>query len=393
MAQNFAENKMKLNRLAIIILVISLTGLFSGCGLLSGAIDNVSSAVGLNDTGTVIASRAQIRSSYAVVAADLLEVKRGTSLNILEETDFEKIKWYRVRANDDEQTEGWIEAQNVIIGSLLDKSRKLAEEDKDLQPQAEGQLRASTNLRLSPEQKDDNVLLKLEKKGESDTGFQIIGWKYVLKADAPDVDDSKIKQNKPKTRNEEIEAAKEENKPLEMDEKYDIWYKVRLLPAVSPAPAGWVFGRQVELTLPPEIAIYQKESNKLVTWQRLDGGEIDEKASASGTKISKPSSWVILLRSNVVKSTDGNEPDFDSILVLGYDKYDQSHYKVYRNENVQGKIPLKIEGSGDNKSFIVNIKNSAGQLEPKRFVVFKDAKGTLKITPPTDIASDKKDDK
>ena len=393
MAQNVAENKMKLNRLAIILLVTISAIALSGCGLLGGAIDNVSSAVGLNETGTVIALRAQIRSSYAVVAADLLEVKRGMSLNILEETDFEKVKWYRVRANDDEQTEGWIEAQNVIIGSLLDKSRKLAEEDKALQPQAEGQLRASTNLRLTPEQKDDNILLKLEKKGDNDTSFQIIGWKYVPKADAPDVDDSKGRTAKPKTRNEEIEAAKEENKPQEMDEKYDIWYKVRLLPTVSPAPAGWIFGRQVELTIPSEIAIYQKESNKLVTWQRLDGGEVDEKASTSGSKISKPSSWVILLRSNIVKSTDGNEPDFDSILVLGYDKYDQAHYPVYRIENIQGKIPLKLEGSGDNKSFLVNVKMNSGEMEQRRFVLFKDVKGKLKVTPPTDIASDKKDDK
>ncbi|MEK7725377.1 MAG: hypothetical protein AAB336_13575, partial [Acidobacteriota bacterium] len=179
----------------------------------------------------------------------------------------------------------------------------------------------------------------------------------------------------------------------EMDEKYDIWYKVRLSPSVSPAPAGWVFGRQVELKLPPEIAIYQKESNKLVTWQRLDGGEVDEKASTSGTKISKPSSWVILLRSNLVKSTDGDEPDFDSVLVLGYDKYDQSHYKVYRNENLQGKIPLKVEGSGDNKSFTINVKANSGQIEPKRFVLFKDPKGRLKITPPNDVPSDTKDEK
>lgn len=393
MAKKIEEYKMRLDKIALILLFTIGSITMSGCGLLSGAIDNVSNAVGLNDTGTVIALRAQIRSSYAVVAADLLEVKRGTSLNILEEIDFEKVKWYRVRANDDEQTEGWIEAQNVIIGSLLEKSRKLAEEDKELQSQAEGQLRASTNLRLSPEQKEDNILLKLEKKGEADTSFQIIGWKYVPKADAPDVDNSKNKQNKPKTRNEEIEAAKEENKPLEMDEKYDIWYKVRLSPSVSPAPAGWIFGRQVELTLPPEIAIYQKESNKLVTWQRLDGGEIDEKASASGSRISKPASWVILLRSNVVKSTDGNEPDFDSLLILGYDKYDQAHYKVYRNENIQGKIPLKVEGSGDNKSFILKVLNAGGQLEDKRFVLFKDAKGRLKVNPPPDIPAEKKDDK
>jgi hypothetical protein len=170
-----------------------------------------------------------------------------------------------------------------------------------------------------------------------------------------------------------------------MDEKYDIWYKVRLDPSVSPAPAGWIFGRQVELQLPTDIAIYQKESNRMVSWQRLDGAETEEKVSKDNIKVAKPGSWVILLRSNVVKSTDGNEPTFDSILVLGYDKYDQSHYAVCRVENANGDIPLRIGGSGDNKSFTVNIRNAAGGSEEKQFVLFRDAKGKLKINTPPDL--------
>lgn len=374
-----------LRKKLLFIFVLSLFSLgMSGCGLLGGAVDNLSNVVGLTETGTVIIKRAQIRSSYAVVAADLLEVKRGDKLDILEEMDFEKVKWYRVRANDEDKTEGWIEAQNVITSTLLEKSKKLAEEDKDLQSQATGQLRAASNLRLSPEQKDDNLIYKLE----NGATFQILGWKYVIKAqEAPVVDDSSNRSNRPRTKNEEVEAAKEANKPVEMDEKYDIWYKVRLDSSVSPAPAGWLFGRQVGLQLPTDIAIYQKESNKLVTWQKLDGVESEEKYSSkdSASRVTTPGSWVILLRSNVVKSTDGNEPDFDSILVLGYDKYDQAHYTVYRNANVEGNIPLRIEGSGDNKSFIVKIKDASGQLSEKRFVIFKDTKGRLKVTPPTDL--------
>jgi hypothetical protein len=386
MAQNWTENEMKANRLVIFILIGLLAIAGSGCGMVGGFFDSVTNAVGANDTGTVIASRAQIRSSYAVVAADLLEVKRGMTMNILEEIEFERVKWYRVRASDEDQTEGWIEAQNVIMGSLLDKSRKIAAEDKGLAPQAEGDLRASTNLRLTPEQRDDNIILKLEKKGDNDTSFHIMGWKYVPKADTSDVDDSsKNKANRPRTKNEEVEAAKEENKPLVMDEKYDIWYKVRLDPSVSPAPAGWIFGRQVELQLPTDIAIYQKESNRMVSWQRLDGAETEEKVSKDNIKVAKPGSWVILLRSNVVKSTDGNEPTFDSILVLGYDKYDQSHYAVCRVENANGDIPLRIGGSGDNKSFTVNIRNAAGGSEEKQFVLFRDAKGKLKINTPPDL--------
>jgi hypothetical protein len=380
MAQTFAENEMKANRLVSFILIGFLALAMSGCGIISGAVDNVSNSFGTAKTGTVIIKRAQIRSSYAVVAADLLEVKRGDKLDILGEEDFDKVRWYRVRAHDDDQTEGWIEMQNVLSGELLEKSRALAEKDKGLQAQATGQLRAPSNLRLEPEQKDDNIFFKLD----NGSTFEIIEWKYV----------PKVQDDSAKKKNEEVESAKEANKPEEMDDKYDIWYRVRLTPDVSPAPAGWLFGRQVELEIPTDIGIYQKESNKIITWQKLDGSDTEQKYSSkdSASKISTPGSWVVLLRSNLVKSSNGDaEPDFDSILVLGYDKYNQDHYPAYKLANIEGKIPLKLEGSGDNKSFTVKIKMPGGQFEEKRFVLFKDASKHLKVTPPTDIPSEKKD--
>ena len=103
----------------------------------------------------VVARRAQIRSSTAVVAADLLEVNRGDAVEILETLDVQdpsdntrKERWLRVRMNDAENTEGWIEARNVMPEEVLDASRKVAEEDKGVAAQATGQLRASSNLRL-----------------------------------------------------------------------------------------------------------------------------------------------------------------------------------------------------------------------------------------------------
>src|SRR5688572_11849177 len=142
--------------------VLCLCLILSGCGLFSSTVENLTDLVGLDETGTVIAKRAQIRTSYAVVAGDLLEVQRGDKLDILEEMTFEKVRWFRVRANDEDKTEGWIEAQNVILGEILDKSKKLAEEKKSSQPQASGQLRAASNLRLTPEITDENILLKLD---------------------------------------------------------------------------------------------------------------------------------------------------------------------------------------------------------------------------------------
>jgi len=210
--------------------------------VVGGIYNDITGLVGLNATGKVIAFRAQIRSSYAVVAADILEVKRGDVLDILEDYEFEKVHWYRVRAKDEDNTEGWIESQNVITNELIEKSKKLSDEAKDEQPQATGQIKAASNLRLTAEMKDDNILVRLD----SGSTFDIIDWQFVPKSqDALDVDDAKKgdqKKVKKKTKNDELEAAKEENKPEDLDDKYDVWYKVRLDPSVSPAPSGWVFG-------------------------------------------------------------------------------------------------------------------------------------------------------
>lgn len=374
---------MKSKNLKIKLLVVwtlfSIGFTQSGCGFFDEAIDNVTSLVGLTETATVIAKTAQIRSSYAVVAADLLEVKRGEILDVLDQTEFEKVLWYRVRARDEDKTEGWIEAQNVITSELLEKSKKLVEDFKDLQPQATGLLRAASNLRLSPELKTENTLFKLA----NGSNFEIMAWKFVPKEqEAADVDDAKKGEQKQvkKMKNEEIEAAKEANEPEKLDEKYDVWYQVRLDPAVSPAPAGWLFGRQVELQIPNEIAFFQQNNKKFVTWQRLD--------SDTGTKEKPtPGSWIILTRTNVVKAVDGVEPDFDGMLILGFDKYDQQHYTVWRtNGEVWGRLPLRVDGAGDNKTFSIQLRPAGGgAVQDKRFVVFKD-KNRVKVNPPEDIA-------
>lgn len=198
------------------------------------------SILGPSDTATVIAKTAQIRTSYAVVAADLLEVKRGDRLDIFDQAESPEIKglmWYRVRAHDEAATEGWIEAQNVITSETLARSQKLAEEFVDQPPQAAGIIRAASNLRLAPDMNPENVLFKLA----SGSTFEIMTWKLVPKQEVPDVDDAPKGQQKPAgARNEEIEAAKIAGEPEKLDEKYDIWYKVKLDPSVSPAPAGWL---------------------------------------------------------------------------------------------------------------------------------------------------------
>ena len=131
----------------------------------------------------MVARRAQIRSSTAVVAADLLEVNRGDAVEILESLDVQdpsdntrKERWLRVRMNDAENTEGWIEARNVMPEEVLEASRKLAGEDKGIAAQATGQLRASSNLRLSPDRSgNENIMMRLD----TGSSFEIVGWKRI----------------------------------------------------------------------------------------------------------------------------------------------------------------------------------------------------------------------
>jgi hypothetical protein len=368
---------------AILILTVAISvAILPGCGVVEEAVSGVSSIVGLSDTATVIAKTAQIRTSYAVVAADLLEVKRGDRLDVIDQVEFEKVLWYRVRARDEAKTEGWVEAQHVITSEVLERSRKLAEDFKDLSPQAAGQLRAASNLRLAPDMSTENILFKLA----NGSTFEIMDWKFVPKEEVADVDDAaKGEQKRAKqTRNEEIEAAKEAGEPEKLDEKYDIWYRVKLDPSVSPAPAGWLFGRQVELQVPSDLVFYQHNNKKFVTWQRLDTDLASR--SVATDKMSAPGNWVVLSRSNQVKAIDGVEPEFDGILVLAFDKYDQSYYTVWRSSgDVWGRLPLRVEGQGDNKTFVIQLRNPDGRMDEKRFQVFKD-KSRVKVTPPEDIA-------
>lgn len=371
---------MKNYRTKLTIVTLFLVFSQTSCTWLDSAMNSFTGIVGLSDTATVISKTAQIRTSYAVVAADLLEVKRGEKLDVVDQVDFEKTLWYRVRARDEAKTEGWIEAQHVITEETLNKSQKIAEQFKGLPPQSAGQIRARSNLRLAPDMSPENVLFKLE----SGASFEIMDWQFVPKQELPDVDDSSKPDGGRNRRgqNDDIAAAREEGEPEKLDEKYDIWYLVKMDPSVSPAPAGWLFGRQVELQIPSEIVFFQANNRKFVAWQRLDS----EMASVTSGRAATPGNWVILTRSNVVKAIDGVEPDFDGILVLAFDKYDQSYYTAWRTTGeVWGTLPMRVEGTGDSKTFTLQLRHPEGRMDEKRFVVFKD-KSRLKVTPPEDIA-------
>src|SRR5215207_1757667 len=339
-----------------------------------------STLAGKEEVGAVIARRAQVRSSSAVVAADLKEVVRGDELDIMDSVTVPDTgeRWLHVRTRDAEPVEGWIEARNVISHEMIERSRRLAREDGDIPPQAAGQLRASTNIRFSPDRSGtDNILFKLE----TGSRFDIMGWKRVARPKSSEMTES---DDVPKAGTADPGASrrrgKEEEKkePEEVDE---LWYKVRLPSSVSPAPAGWVFGKQVELTVPSDIIFY-RTGREFVAWQRLDAeGDDLQKASLrdkDAAKDAHPGSWVILEKSSAGESNSLDSPDFDRIFVLGYDKDRQEHYTAYRSPDLNGFLPLRIERNGEVKNFAVRVKVE-DQFKEVKFKAYMNERGLLKV--------------
>ena len=347
-----------------------------------------------SNTGVVVSRSAQIRSSTAVVAADLKEVSRGETLDILDSLEVpdpsdnsRKELWYRVRARDEDNTEGWIEARNIMPNDVMAKSRQLADEDKHLQPQATGQLHAGSNLRLSPDRSsNENIMMRLD----SGSSFEIIGWTRVNKLKGADTTES---DTAPKagtaTSNSKKGADADDENPEDL-ETTELWYKVRLSPSISPAPEGWIFGKQVELTVPSDI-IYYRTGREFVAWRRLDEENTDEAAKTKDVaKESRPGSWVILEKSSSKEPHKIGEPDFDRIYVLGYEKHDQDHYTAYRSPDVEGYLPIRVDGKGANRTFAVRIKDDSGQVKEMSFGLFRDEHGVLRVSPPEHLKASRR---
>jgi hypothetical protein len=366
-------------------LLLLMTLFFGGCSTLAGP----------SNTGVVVTRSAQIRSSTAVVAADLLEVNRGDVVDILDSVDIpdpndnsKKERWYRARAHDEEKTEGWIEARNIMPNKVLESARKLAEEDKGTQAQATGQLHASSNLRLTADRaNNENIMMRLD----SGSSFEIIGWKRVPKLKGSDLSESDTAP-KPGSATSTNKSAQSDEENPEDQETTELWYKVRLSPSISPAPEGWIYGKQVELMVPSDI-IYYRTGREFVAWRRLDEDNSDE-SSATKTKDvakeSRPGSWVILEKSSSKEPHRLDEPDFDRIYVLGYEKHDQDHYTAYRSPDIEGYLPMRIEGRGSNRTFTVRVKDDSGQIKEMTYSLYRDEHGVMRVTAPGEVKGKRK---
>jgi hypothetical protein len=276
-----------------------------------------------------------------------------------------------------------------MLDTVLESSVKLRDEDKDTPAQATGQLHASSNLRLTADRaSNDNIMMKLD----SGSTFEIVAWKRVPKPGASETIESDIAPKPGSGQTSSPKGKKDSDAEKEPEEPNELWYKVRLPPSSSPAPAGWIYGKQVELTVPSDIIFY-RTGREFVAWHRIDDDASEESDSGNNKgvqKETKPGSWVILEKSGSSEPRKLDEPDFDRIYVLGYDKHNQEHYTGYRSPDLQGFLPLRVEGRGANKTFTIRVKDEGGQVKDAQYSLYRDDRGVLRVAAPGETPRAKK---
>jgi hypothetical protein len=224
-----------------VLCIVALVGMFVGaCSLLPS-----DSKI---DEGIVIAPKLKIRSSTALAALDLVEVKRGDRLDILDQaqvkTPTRTNEWYKVKTKTKDATEGWVEARYVINKAIADKTQELYEKSKSIAAQGVGRLKVQTKLRAEP---GGDVITFLSRG----TMVDIVG------------------KTRTTIKPEKLQEADDSDDSDEPETRTVIWYQIRL-PETEVLRAGWVGAQQVQLDTPDDILYLEGEGRRFTGWVVFD---------------------------------------------------------------------------------------------------------------------------
>jgi uncharacterized protein YgiM (DUF1202 family) len=333
-------NCLKLYSYAAIIL--SLSALMASC----------TQGPSQDEQAFVLADRSRLRSSTAQAARVVGELKGGDQVTVTERASAEDGEsWAQVKGPNGEF--GWIKSLNLVKRDIVERSRQIAAEIKDVSTQAVGRSRAALKLRLSPDRSDDdNVATTLP----SGTRLEIVA-----------------RERKPRPAKiegkGEAKEAKEAKEDSDGNVRYDNWYEVRLKD-YAVLPAGWIYGDSVDLEVPPEIIYFVSSGRKIIGWQKIGAVTGDDNG---------PGEHFLALER---KSFGADERvDFDRVKVLAYDPSTRDYTTPFR-EDIAGRLPvtLKMEGARGHFQIIVVDKN--GQTQKLTYGVEMLEGGKVRIAKP-----------
>ena len=289
-------------------------------------------------TAVVGTERLRLRSSTAEAARTVGELKSGDVVSIKEHAEADGVTW--VRVNGPNGIQGWAQLRSFVEQEAVERSRRLADEIKDIQTQAVGRSKATLKLRLTPDRATEENVLTLLPLG---TEAEIVG-----------------RERRPRP------AASTESKEGEAqtEMKYDEWYEVRLRDNTV-TPAGWIYGGSVELQIPPDIVYYPSSGRRIVGWQKL--GTARDQEGHTGDH------YLVLERAIFGSDQD---PDFDRVKILGYDPATRDYNTPFR-EDLSGRFPVRLSVEGQRGTLEVPVDGSQQTI---KYELDIPGSGKIKVT-------------
>ncbi|MBO0862170.1 MAG: SH3 domain-containing protein [Chloracidobacterium sp.] len=320
-------------------IILSLTAFMASCSPVSSG----------NEQAIVLSDRLRLRSSTAQAARVVGELRSGDQVTVTDHANAEDGEnWSQVKGPKGES--GWIKSQNLVKREIVDKSRQIAADIKDIPTQAIGRSNAKLNLRLSPDRSDDdNVATSLPPA----TRLEIVA-----------------RERKP--RPARIEGKGEAKEESEANVKYDNWYEVRLRDDAV-LPAGWIYGDSVELEIPPEIFYFVSSGRKIIGWQRIGPGAGGDGSGAN---------FLALERKNF-GADEG--VDFDRVKVVAYDPASRDYVTPFR-EDIAGRFPVTVKMDGARGYFQIIAVDKNGQTQKLTYRVEVLEGGKVRVSKPVNAA-------
>jgi Bacterial SH3 domain len=294
----------------------------------------------------VVPEKLKLRSSTAQAARVVGELKGGDEVTVTDrDTAEDGENWSKVEGPGGES--GWIKSLSLVKREIVEKSRQIADEVKDVPTQALGKSKAPLKLRLSPDRSDEeNVAITLPQGA----ALEIVG---------------RERKPRPATIEGKGEAKDDSNGAV----RYDNWYKVRLKDYAI-LPAGWIYGDSVELEVPPEIFYFVSSGREIIGWQKI--GTVTGDDSKSGEQF-------LALERKVSGAADG--VDFDRIKVLAYDPVTRNYSTPFR-EDLAGRFPVTMKMEGTRGHFQIISVDKNGQTQKLTYDVEMLEGGKVKVTKP-----------
>ncbi len=300
----------------------------AACLALIGQIACLKTAIGGGklDDGVVIAERADVFNSTALVTSKIGQLQKGDKVAIYHQAEVNGLEWAKVQKEGDSKV-GWVEARHIVPRQLLDACLALDQEFAAVQPQIGGRLKRETRLRLQPRR--DSAVITVLKGG---TEFDILLRRRTERRAA-------------------ITDESENPTTDEADVKYDSWYLARF-PEGSIYRVGWLYGGSVEIVEPPAIA------GIIGSGRRMVG------AIPFGTTLDKSGA---ALRNYFIldKQIFSNDPiaDFDRIYVVRLDPKSGNYTSAYYELSVRGAYPVSYRNDSDTEAaFAVPLMDKSGAV-------------------------------